>query len=81
MYATSLKLKKIYSYELDNRAKQEISTILPLYAVSYALHNNIFMVRIRNFCSKRHHRSMRMKIIKNTLRQKKFTVELGISSA
>ena len=42
MQATSPKLKKIFSYELDNRVKQEISTILPLYAVSYSLHNKIF---------------------------------------
>ena len=44
MHATSPKLKEIYSYELDNTDKQEILTILPLYAVSYSLHNKIFYV-------------------------------------
>ena len=42
MHATSPKLKEIYSYKLDNRVKQEISTILLLYAVSYSLYNKIF---------------------------------------
>ena len=34
--------RNIYLYELDNRVKQEILTILPLYAVSYSLYNKIF---------------------------------------
>ena len=66
------KIEKIYSYELDNRVKQKISTILPLYAVSYSLHNKILY---GSSCSKLHRISIHMKIAKNTLRQKKITMD------
>ena len=35
-----------------------------------------FVVRVGNFCSKLHHRIMRMNVTKNTLHQEEFTMDL-----
>ena len=55
------KLKKIYSYELDNKVEQEILTILLSY-ILFIIKN--FMVWITNFITKLHRGSTHMKTTK-----------------
>ena len=79
MHATSPKLKE---YIHMNCITESIKKFQPFchFTQSHILFIiKFFIVRVRNFCSKLHHRSMRMKITKNTLHQEKFTMELGIS--